>query len=392
MECNFAPLEGVEKTVPSPGYIFEDSALGEKITQLRTLLPRCNALCFAMKANPFLVDLLEKKVDRFEVCSPGEYEICHARGIDPEKIIVSGVNKTRASMERILSLSGGKGIFTIESPLHFEILEELAAAMDLHISVLIRLSSGNQFGVDRESFRGILEKVLKSSHLSFRGIHFFSGTQKKLKRIRKELAMLEAFGLELERDYPLSELELEYGPGLSVAYFEDDKTASSQDQLTELNGALEELTAFTSIGIEMGRFIASSCGFFLTKVMDLKQTDGVNYVIVDGGFHQLHYFGQMMGMKFPAIRQIPEREGEQTYVLCGSLCSVNDVLVRDIPLKPLEIGDYLLFGTCGAYSMTEGAALFLSRELPAVYEHTQDGSYRCLRALSESYAVNTVQK
>ena len=392
MECNFAPLQGVEQQIVTPGYVFEDSALMEKFSQMRKLLPACNALCFAMKANPFLVGLLEEKADRFEVCSPGEYEICHGRGVDPEKIIVSGVNKTRESMERILSLSRGKGIFTIESPLHLEILQELTEETDLQIQVLIRLSSGNQFGVDGESFREILKKVLESRNLTFRGIHFFSGTQKKLKRIQKELAMLETFGRELRQEFSLSSLELEYGPGLSVAYFEDDKIPGPEEQLTGLNEALAALTAFDSVGIEMGRFMAASCGFFLTKVMDMKTTEGCNYVILDGGIHQLHYFGQMMGMKLPPIRQIPQRQREETYVLCGSLCSVNDVLVRDVKLQKLEIGDYLLFGCCGAYSVTEGAALFLSRELPGVYEHTEDGAYRVLRELTDAYPLNTFKK
>ncbi|MGI5976292.1 MAG: diaminopimelate decarboxylase family protein [Candidatus Limivicinus sp.] len=391
MECNFVPLIGAEKEIPSPSYVFDDLALREKISQIRALMPECKAVCFAMKANPFLIGIEDMVVDRFEVCSPGEYEICSQRGIDPEKIIVSGVNKTRESMNRILGLSGGKGIYTIESLQHFEILEAAASSMNLQIKVLIRLSSGNQFGVDRGHFLEILRKVQASSHLFFRGIHYFSGTQKKMKRIRKELAMLEQFGLQLKQEFRLNSLELEYGPGLSVAYFEDDKIPSSTEQLTELNDALGSLAAFQTIGIEMGRFIASSCGFFLTKVIDIKNTEGSNYVILDGGIHQLHYFGQMMGMKIPAIRQIPEREGTESYILCGSLCTVNDVMVRDAALHTLQVGDYLLFGICGAYSMTEGSALFLSRELPAVYERTEDGTYRCLRNVSESYPLNTSQ-
>ena len=389
-ECNFFPLNGVENKIPTPSYIFEETALQEKIRQIRTLLPACSQLCFAMKANPFLLDLMDPQVDRFEVCSPGEDEICLKRGIRPEKIIVSGVNKTEQSMERILTASRGKGIYTIESPRHYEILESAASRLGLHIQVMIRLSSGNQFGVDQDHFLAILRKVQTSAWLSFQGIHYFSGTQKKLKKIQKELTMLEQFGLELRQNFGLSQLELEYGPGLSVDYFGDEKIPSPEEQLTELQQMLSQLTAFQSVGIELGRFLASSCGFFLTKVVDLKNTEGANYVILDSGIHQLHYFGQMMGMKIPPIEQMPRREGENTYILCGSLCTVNDVMVRDVKLSPLAIGDFLLFGCSGAYSMTEGSALFLSRELPGVYELRGDGNARCLRKISETHLLNTI--
>lgn len=392
MECCFDRVAGLERKITSPGYVFENSILKEKIQQMRQALPACQALCFAMKANPFLVEALNSQVERFEVCSPGEYEICHARGIAPEKIIVSGVNKTPQSMERILELGGGREIFTLESRLQYEILSRLAEEQKLKLRVMIRLSSGNQFGVDRENLEAILEDVLKNDQLIFVGIHYFSGTQKKLKKIQKELDMLEQLGTELKERYCLKSLELEYGPGLAVAYFEGDKIPSSQEQLTQLNEMLAQLKAFDRIGIEMGRFIAASCGFFLTKVVDIKNTEGAAYVIVDGGIHQLHYFGQMMGMKIPPIRQIPEREGERAYILCGSLCTVNDVMVRDVKLHPLEIGDYLVFGACGAYSMTEGSALFLSRELPGIYEHMENGCFRCLRECSETYLLNTLSK
>lgn len=285
MECCFDAVKGAEQVLPTPSYVFDEAVLKEKFSHMRALLPECKALCFAMKANPFLVGFLEPIVDRFEVCSPGEYEICHARGVDPEKIIVSGVNKTKESMEQILTLSQGKGIFTIESMQHFEILEDVTTELDLTINVFVRLSSGNQFGVDKEHFLTIAERIQKSEHLHFAGIHYFSGTQKKLKKIQKELAMLEEFGLELKDKYGFSELELEYGPGLSVAYFEGDKTPSSEEQLRDLNELLSGLTAFNAIGIEMGRFIASSCGFFLTKVIDIKNTEDSNYVILDGGIH-----------------------------------------------------------------------------------------------------------
>ena len=115
----------------------------------------------------------------------------------------------------------------------------------------------------------------------------------------------------------------------------------------------------------MGRFLAASCGKYYTQVKDLKSAGDANYAILDGGIHHLNYFGQRMAMQVPPISiyradgveltQLPDID----YTLCGSLCTVADVLVREVKLKKLELGDVLEFGHCGAYSVTEAPALFL---------------------------------
>ena len=82
--------------------------------------------------------------------------------------------------------------------------------------------------------------------------------------------------------------------------------------------------------------------------MDQKSNQGTNYAIVDGGMNHLNYLGQMMGMKVPRL-SLPHRNGskdtvKQHYMLCGSLCTTGDVLVRDVELPSLQVED-LLSGT-----------------------------------------------
>ena len=90
--------------------------------------------------------------------------------------------------------------------------------------------------------------------------------------------------------------------------------------------------------------------------------------MTDGGIHQLHYDGQIRGMYFPRIQMIPEAGDaqEQEWTVCGALCTVNDLLLCRARLAGAAIGKTLVFEQTGAYSATEGMALFLSRELPAV--------------------------
>ena len=110
---NTEELRTVAATYGTPTYIFDVREVEARIRLLRSLLPEDTGLCFAVKANPFLIPYVADLVDRLEVCSPGEYEICIQEQIVPEKIVVSGVNKTYESMKRILSYSKGAGIYTI---------------------------------------------------------------------------------------------------------------------------------------------------------------------------------------------------------------------------------------------------------------------------------------
>ena len=383
----------------TPTYVFDMQTLAQRVDFIKKQLPKETKLCFAMKANPFMAGVLADMIDRLEVCSPGEYEICIREGIDPEKIVVSGVNKTHASMERILSYSHGAGIYTIESELHYQILKQCAGKLNKRLKVLLRLSSGNQFGMDEPTLEQVLTSIQTDNIADIIGIHYYAGTQKKMSKLENELQQLEIYGTKLKELYHLSDIELEYGPGLMVSYFEDaspsELTASdAKKQLETLNHLLSSMHAYGHISIELGRFLTSECGYYMTQIMDIKHTGKSGFIIVDGGIHQINYFGQMMGMKKPYMQLIKtdskanRSENAGKWTICGSLCTVNDVLVRQVELDSFGIGDFLVFGRCGAYAVTEGMALFLSRELPQVLFIDLEGNIRILRKKTEINILN----
>ncbi len=356
----FALFEKIISEYRTPAYVFDEGELAARTEQIRDRLPADTALCFAMKANPFLAGKMSELTDRLEVCSPGEYEICIREQIAPEKIVVSGVNKTATSMERIFSYSQGKGIYTIESPLHYQILKECADRVNCRIKVLLRLSNGNQFGMDEDVLLHLLSEIQKDNRMDVIGIHYYGGTQKTSKKMIHELETLSLFGKRLQTEYGLHDLELEYGPGLPVTYFENEKETESEDALQPLNDLCEklhELSAYSHISIELGRYLAASCGYYLTTVMDQKHTNGMGYLIVDGGIHQINYYGQMLGMKKPYLSSLKgkcssdlsdsalsagRKEEEDTWTICGSLCTANDILVRKARIGSVKIGDVLV--------------------------------------------------
>ena len=227
-----------------------------------------------------------------------------------------------------------------------------------------------------------------------KGIHYFAGTQRKKndKQI-KELDMLLGLIKEIQTTFNRKVEQIEYGPGLSVPLFEGDDFSDTLKPLENIHAKLKELSEVVDLTIEMGRFYSTFCGTYLTRAMDCKSNEGVNYCIVDGGMNHLNYYGQMMGMKVPHIQHLHacDDRTEMNWCLCGSLCTTADVLVRDVTLQGLHEGDYLAFNNCGAYSVTEGIHLFLSRTMPLILLRTAENEYIVARQMQESYPINTIQ-
>lgn len=374
----------------TPLYVFDIDEMKKTVQNFRDILGEKAGLCYAMKANPFLANQMETVVDRIEVCSMGEFEICRACHVQPEKILISGVLKKREDLYEILEYYRGKCTYTVESLNQFQDLVNWSETNREEIHIYLRLTSGNQFGIDKDVIKGMIDLRKVSPFLKIQGIHYFSGTQKKsVEKIKKELEYLDQFCRELEETTGFQIEELEYGPGISVPYFED------QDDMVEndLKGLVDAITKMQwkgSVMLEMGRALAASCGYYMTSVRDTKQNGGKNYCIVDGGIHQINYDGQIRGMYKPIIRVSPEHDAEksETWTVCGSLCTTNDILVQAVDIKGLRVDNVLIFERVGAYSVTEGMAMFLSHELPKVAFYSNEMGWKLVRDERQTYEDN----
>ena len=382
--------EGI-KEFGTPLYVFDLDEAERVLRELRKDTVGSARFCFAMKANPFLAGKMSALADRIEVCSAGEFEICGTLGIAPEKILISGVLKEERDLERILFSLRGQALYSVESPMQFLHFLRWGALHREKLRIFLRLTSGNQFGMDRETVRELVLETKKYPFLEIMGIHYFSGTRKKRPEIfREELAGLDRYLRELEAESGLALKELEYGPGIDVPCFEEQKDLR-EECISGLCRAIREMRWRGRVVLEMGRFLSATSGWYLTGVRDLKSGGGQNYCIVDGGIHQLSYDGQFLGMYRPHMTVSPKREGtgKKEWMVCGSLCTDKDILARGIALPELRIGDVMIFRNAGAYSMTEGMALFLSHALPKVALYQQAKGWRLVRGEQPTWIWNT---
>lgn len=381
-------VKDIIKTANAPFYVFDSSVLKKRAAYLRSSLPSRVRLCYAVKANTFIIREALDVVDKFEVCSPGEAHICNTLGVPPEKTVISGLYKTPSHIESLIK-SGGDRTYTAESKTQLDLLNSLAEKYGVTPRVLIRITNDSQFGMnDTDAFDALADEKYK--RLAFCGLQYFSGTQKtSLKKLRRELDYMHGVFAKAREIYGDTLRTLEYGTGFPVKYFTDDEF-NEDEFLSGFSELINTLSDVPDIVLELGRSIAASCGRYFTRVEDIKQNKGLNYAVTDGGMHQLVYYGQQMAMRVPFFSVVGKENEPKTekYNICGALCSMNDIILKNASLPHLEIGDVLRFENTGAYSPTEGISLFLSRELPAVYICNGTDTV-CVRKPYETAALNT---
>ncbi len=392
---NLENLKKFNSQIGTPSYVFDLDVFEKRVNLVKKYFGDKTGICFSIKANPFLLGRLPETFDKIEVCSPGELTICEKTGVDMSKIIFSGVNKTKADVER--AADDKVGTFTAESMLHVELVNSAALSRNTVYPVLLRVTDvkgGSQFGMqdcdvieiikNRDSYKGI--KIV--------GIHYFTGTQKrKAKPIIRELDFVADFIAKVKDELDFTIERVEYGTGLAIDYFADDADEQEEARLSEISPKIREIAEIADLTVEMGRFFAAPCGYYFTKVMDVKTNYDINYAIVDGGMNQLKYDGQLQGMQIPKIIHLKANESSKEeakpWTLCGSLCTTADILARNVSFNGLEIGDTLVFCRTGAYSVMEGMAVFLSREMPVVTVYSEKEGVTVLREMLYTDIFNT---
>lgn len=389
----------------TPFYLFDENECVYRAQKIKNEIATWGGkLCFAIKANPFLIPSLLPIIDKFEVCSPGELEICRKYHVPGEKILFSGVVKTKENI--MAALQYPVDVVTLESIQHWTLLKECMDEMCMgvepstKVKIMPRLSNGAQFGLEESQLLQIIEEGRTLRNVKVEGIHYFTGTQKKGNKYEKELDRASRLINRLMEEYGLSDIILEYGPGFAVPYFVGDDFTSPFVLIEQMKQHLLEKNFSFRIDIELGRYIAASCGKYFTRIVDIKKAEERNYCLVDGGIHHVNYYGSNMAMRTPVVSHLRKDEEWETlleekkgtakeYMICGSLCTFADILVRGLMLNAPHIGDVLIFDNIGAYSVTEGSYLFLSRELPGIYLKKQDGWIEELRNQMASYEINS---
>ncbi len=356
LHCEDVSLVAVASQVQTPCYVYSGTAVRRNYRALEERFRPLEAtVCYAVKANSnlSLLRLLKDEGSCFDIVSGGELYRLRRLGVEPRRILFSGVGKTRDELETAVSL----GIFAVvvESVEELELLADIAAAQPVDVSLRLNpevdakthpyISTGlrqQKFGIDMDQLPDSLAVFRRSPGLRLVGIGAHIGSQ-----ILEVAPYVEAFlrvreaALSLRRETP-SLRYLDLGGGFGIPY-----RGEAPFDLGELSSRLAEVRGDFRLILEPGRFIVGPAGVLLTRVIRHKTNHGKHFVVVDGAMNDL-----LRPALYGAYHEIlPVRRAEPSLSadVVGPVCESADFLGRDRLLPKPEPGDLLAVMDAGAY-------------------------------------------
>lgn len=384
-------LKNIANQYGTPAYVYDAAQLISNIEVLRSGISSKAQICYSVKANPneHLLKLISSHVNRLEVCSVGEFKVAQKAGIAANKMIFVGPGKRENELKFVISQN--IGVIVAESTQELDIIDHLVS--DYKVSIALRINpqtsvsggrlnmsgSPTQFGFNENEAFSILNNN-PYGNISIDGIHFYYGTQHLDGNVVNKL-----FALSIEifqKAVDIAPLKfIDFGGGFGVPYFENEKQFDFS-LLQEWRDVINS-SQFNSydVLVESGRYIAASCGCFLTKVLYTKQMNGKKFAIADGGMNNhfsLASIGRLLKRDFP-VAVLNDSQDSEVVSIAGPLCTPVDMIASNVNLPLIKPNDILVLKNAGAYGYTYSPQMFLSHPAPIEMLIDLDGSVKVIR-------------
>lgn len=360
--CEGVDVNVVAERVGTPVFVYSANTILDhfnKIDKAWGEMP--HMVCYALKANSniAILRLLADHGAGMEVVSQGELFRCLRAGVDPGKVVFTGVGKTEAELK--YALQEGIFLFVVESLPELFRLNEVASQLKRSAQFAVRINpdvdphthshittgkAANKFGLDPTSAVEAYRQSKQMHFLSAVGIHMHIGSQivssePYVTAVKKLLPVIEEVGkLGIELKY------FDIGGGMGVIYDEEDPCTAEQ-LIGRIIPVVKDLDM--TIIMEPGRFIVGNAGALITAVQYVKQTPSKRFIVVDAGMNDLirpALYGAYHGI-------LPTRDTKADVIevdIVGPVCESADSFAEDRTIPAVEAGDYLAIMTAGAYA------------------------------------------
>ena len=358
-------IPDIVASVGAPFYVYSTATLTRHFQLFDDALAGMDHLvCYAMKAasNQAILQTLAKLGAGMDVVSGGEYARARAAGVPGERIVFSGVGKTRDEMR--LALTGGIRQFNVESEPEMAVLSAVATELGVKAPITIRVNpdvdakthakiatgkSENKFGIPISRAREVYAQAAALPGIDVIGIDVHIGSQ---------LTQLEPFELAYKMVAELTETlradghnirRLDLGGGLGIPYTRSNEAPPlPTDYGAMVKRVLGHLNC--EIEIEPGRLIAGNAGILVSQVIYVKEGEDRKFLILDAAMNDL-----IRPAMYDAHHDIepviePQAGAERaTYDVVGPVCESGDTFAKGREMAQMTAGDLVTFRSAGAY-------------------------------------------
>ena len=379
------PVAEIAAAVGTPFYVYSTATLERHFRLFDEALEGIDHLvCYAMKAasNQAILKTLARLGAGMDVVSGGEYARAIAAGVPGDRIVFSGVGKTRDEM--CAALTGGIRQFNVESEPEMAALNEVALELGTRAPITVRVNpdvdakthakiatgkSENKFGIPIARARDVYAQAAAMPGLEVIGIDVHIGSQ---------LTDLEPFRLAYRKVAELTETlraeghdirRLDLGGGLGIPYARGNEAPPLPVEYGKM--IKEELGHLgCEIEIEPGRLVAGNAGLMVSRVIYVKSGEDREFLILDGAMNDL-----IRPAMYDAHHDIvpvvePQAGAEQRpYDVVGPVCESGDTFAKGRNLPVLNAGDLVAFRSAGAYGAVMSSEYNTRPLIPEVLVH-----------------------
>ena len=358
-------IPDIAAQVGTPFYVYSAATLTRHY-QLFTdaLSPLPHLVCFAIKSlsNVAVLKLLGDLGAGMDVVSGGEYRRARAAGVPGERIVFSGVGKTREEMR--LALTGGIRQFNVESEPELRALSEVAASLGCIAPITLRVNpdvdakthekiatgkSENKFGIPIAKARDVYAEAARLPGIEVVGVDVHIGSQlTDLAPFEAAFAKVRDLTLALRADgHVIRRLDL--GGGLGIPYTRSNEAPPlPTDYGAMIKRVLGDLEV--EVEIEPGRLISGNSGLLVSSVIYVKNGEGRDFLILDAAMNDL-VRPSMYGAHHDIVPVVEGAPGSPSHPfdVVGPVCETGDTFAKGRELALLAEGDLVAFRSAGAY-------------------------------------------
>jgi len=362
--CEELPIRDLVAQVGTPLYIYSHRTLKNHFRVFDDAFSRVpHITCFAVKSNSniAILRIFIREGGGVDIVSGGELYRALRAGVDPQKVVYSGVGKKIDEIE--YALASNILMFNVESFQELEVINACAARMNRKAGVALRvnpdvdpethpyISTGlkeNKFGVNVGKSLETYLRAIKLKYLDIKGISCHIGSQltkispfiDALNRLKNLLGHLKDAGLQIRY--------LDLGGGLGITYNEETPPHPSEYADAIISASRDISCTFI---FEPGRVIVGNAGILVTKVLYTKANEDKNFIIVDAGMNDL--LRPSLYKSYHHIQHVRKTKRKEIVAdVVGPICESGDYLAKDRSLQRFERDDLMAVMSAGAYGFT----------------------------------------